>query len=58
MIELNKKYTLDLGSTIPVVVLTKEFTEDGVLCDYINSWSNREEIISNELFEINGYNRV
>jgi hypothetical protein len=56
-IELNKTYSLDLGSLAPVEVKTKSFTKDGVICEYLNSWSGRVEELDYELFKINGYKK-
>ena len=56
-IKLNKKYSLDLRSLAPVEVKTLEFTDKGVKCSYLNSYSNRVEELSYELFEMNGYNK-
>lgn len=54
---LNTKYSLDLGSQSPVDVMTKEFTENGVICEYLHSWSGRIEELDYELFKMNGYNK-
>lgn len=54
MITLNKIYYLDVGSLAPIKIKTKEFTKNGVLCEYLNSWSGRVEELSYELFKING----
>lgn len=54
---LNKKYSLDLGSSAPVEVITKKFTKNGVLCEYLNSYNGRVEELSYELFEMNGYKK-
>lgn len=55
---LNMRYTLDLGSLSYVNVKTKEFTDEGVLCEYINSIPGRTGVISYDLFEMNGYKRL
>lgn len=54
-IELNKEYSLDLGSLAPVQVETIRFTENGVECKYLNSWAGRIEVLGYDLFETNGY---
>lgn len=56
-IELEKTYSLDLGSSAPVEVKTKFFTKKGVICEYLNSWSGRVEVLDYKFFEINGYNK-
>ena len=54
-IELNKEYLLDLGSMAPVKLKTKYYNENGVVCEYLNSWFGRKEEIGYELFKMNGY---
>jgi hypothetical protein len=54
-IQLNTKYSLDLGSQCPVAIITKEFTKKGVMCEYLHSWRGRIEELGYELFEMNGY---
>jgi len=56
-IKLNKKYSLDVGSLRPLDVKTKEFVVNGVKCKYLSSWPRRVEIISYEIFEMNGYSK-
>jgi hypothetical protein len=56
-LELNKKYSLDMGSS-PVEVLTKEFLPKGVICEYLSSWSGRVEIVDYEIFKMNGYEQL
>lgn len=56
-IELNKNYYLDLGSLSGVEVKTLNFTNEGVLCEYVRSWPNRIEVLSYDVFEINGYSK-
>lgn len=51
---LNRIYVLDLGCT-PTMLKILEFTETGIVCEYLQSWSGRIEEISYELFEMNGY---
>jgi hypothetical protein len=57
MITLNTIYTLDVGSLAPIKVKTIKFTEKGVLCEYLTSWSGRVEELNYEIFEINGINK-
>ena len=54
-IELGRKHSLDLGASCPVEVIPIEFIKDGVICEYVNSWSGRIETLGYELFEMNGY---
>jgi len=54
-IKLNTKYLLDLGSSCPVDIITKKFTNKGVICEYLYSWDGRIEELGYELFEMNGY---
>lgn len=53
---LNRIYVLDLGGLVMLKVL--DFTETGVICEYLQSWSGRKEEISYELFEMNGYKNI
>jgi hypothetical protein len=57
IIELGKKYSLDLSGSVPVAVETISFTEKGVLCKYLSSWSGRVEELDYEFFEMNGYEK-
>ena len=57
IIELGKTYSLDLGSLAPVEVKAISFTEKGVMCKYLNSWSGRIEELDYDLFKMNGYNK-
>jgi len=52
-IKLNKIYNLDLGST-PVSVTILEINENGVMCKYNNSYAGRVELLTYDLFEMNG----
>lgn len=56
IIELETKYSLDLGSS-PVNVKTICFTENGVKCEYLDSYAGRIEELSYELFKMNGYSK-
>lgn len=58
IIELNKKYSLDMGSQCPVDIKTIEFVENGVKCEYLSSWSGRVEIVCYEIFEMNGFKQI
>lgn len=53
-IKLNETYNLDLGGSIPVNITTIEINENGVMCKYNNSWSGRVELLTYDLFEMNG----
>jgi hypothetical protein len=53
-IVLGQIYYLDLGSLISVAVKPINFTEKGVICEYLNSWQGRTEELDYELFSING----
>jgi len=55
MVELGKKYSLDLGSQAPVEVIPREFTKEGIMCEYVNSTPERVELLSYNLFIINGH---
>jgi len=57
IIELEKIYSLDMGNLEPVEVKTKNFTEKGVVCEYMNSWLGRTEEIGYELFDYNGFSK-
>lgn len=57
IIELGKQYSLDLSGSSPVEVETISFTEKGVMCKYLSSWSGRTEELGYELFEMNGYSK-
>jgi hypothetical protein len=52
-IKLNEIYNLDLGST-PVSVTILEINENGVMCKYNNSYAGRVELLTYDLFEMNG----
>ena len=58
VIELNKEYDLDLGSLSPVKIRTIRYTDEGVICEYLNSSANRIEEISYELFNLNGLDKL
>jgi hypothetical protein len=53
-IKLNETYNLDLGGPTPVNVTTLEINENGVMCKYNNSYLGRVELLTYDLFEING----
>ena len=55
MVELGKTYSLDLGSSAPVEVIPMEFTKEGIKCEYVNSTPGRVEVLSYDLFIMNGY---
>lgn len=55
MVELNKTYSLDLGSQAPVQVIPREFKKEGIMCEYVNSTPGRVELLSYDLFIMNGY---
>lgn len=56
-IVIGRKYFLDLGSSAPVEIVPVEFREKTVLCNYYGSWAGRQEELSYELFEVNGYTK-
>lgn len=53
-IKLNETYNLDLGSSAPVSVTTIEFTNNGVMCKCNNSYAGKIELLTYDLFEMNG----
>jgi len=53
-IQLNQDYYLDLGS-IPVKVKIISIKENEILCKYLHSWPGRTELLSYDLFKMNGY---
>ena len=54
-IELNQAYSLDMGSLEPISVKVLEFLETGILCEYLGLWSGRKQVVSYDIFEMNGY---
>lgn len=55
---LGQIYDLDLGGSGLIRVKPKEMLDDNrVLCEYLNSYTGRVEILSIDLFKINGYDK-
>jgi|GEM_PF-6857498 len=54
VIEIGKKYSLDLGSSSPVDVRVLSFLDKSVVCEYLSSWAGRIEELDYGLFEMNG----
>jgi hypothetical protein len=55
-IYLNRIYVLDTGASL-IMVYTKEFTEDGVICEFKQQWAGKVLEVYYELFEKNGYTK-
>lgn len=53
-VNLGQTYSLDLGSSRPIVVIPLEYLENGnVLVEYQQSWPGRTEEFSYEIFGSN-----
>ena len=52
-LEVNKIYSLDLGSLAPVEVKVLELMENGVLCEYLHSTPGRVEVLDYYLLDKN-----
>ena len=52
-IVLNKRYTLDMGQ--PVTLIPKRVLNDGIECVYVMSSPGRKELISFDIWDMNGF---
>jgi hypothetical protein len=52
-IVLNKRYTLDMGQ--PVTIIPKRVLNDGIECVYAMSTPGRKELISFDIWDMNGF---
>ena len=52
VIALGQVHSVDVGQISPIQVIPIEFTKNGVLCEYLNSWPGRTEELPLELFGI------
>jgi hypothetical protein len=55
IIEIGKIYHLDISALTPIKIKTLFFTNNGVMCEFLNSYVGRKEVIDYELFKINGF---
>ena len=56
-IYLNRIYVLDTG-TVLLMLLTKEFTDTGVVCELKQRYDGVMAEINYELFKQNGYEKI
>lgn len=56
-VKINQTYSLDMGdlAEIKIRVRALEFLEDGILCEYLGSWTGRKGVVSYGIFEMNGF---
>lgn len=54
-LEVGMRCSLDLSGSAPIEVKVLEFTPDGVKTEYLHSTPGRTEILSYEMFFLNGY---
>lgn len=54
-LRVGMRCSLDLSGSAPIEVKVLEFTPDGVKTEYLNSTPGRTEILSYEMFFLNGY---
>ena len=52
-IVLDKRYTLDMGQ--PVTLIPKRVLNDGIECEYVMSSPGRKELISFDIWDMNGF---